>query len=162
GNLQAWAPGDPPAPGSPGDGPGFEPGEREQVVKALLRRRKPTRVGPRLVVLAAPRYDVVGLLSLVDPEGAAGKFELLALEHGATVLAVELARLASVVEAEHRVGRDLLEDLVSGRDQRSALQRARAFGFDLARPYRIALVHPGTAPDPGAGADAGLPGGPGV
>ncbi|HYT38744.1 MAG TPA: helix-turn-helix domain-containing protein [Acidimicrobiia bacterium] len=153
GNLQAWAPGDPPAPGSPADGPGFEPGEREQVVKALLRRRKPTRVGPRLVVLAAPRYDVVGLLSLVDPEGAAGKFELLALEHGATVLAVELARLASVVEAEHRVGRDLLEDLVSGRDPGRALQRAQAFGFDLARAHRIAFLHPAGG-EGSSGADA--------
>ena len=140
GNLQAWAPGDPP----PSDPPDRD--EREQTVKALLRKRKPTRIGPRIVVLAAPRYDVVGLLALVDPDGAAGKFERLALEHGATVLAVELARLASVVEAEHRVGRDLLEDLVSGRDRRSALQRARAFGFDLTQPHRIVLVHPtGTA-----------------
>jgi sugar diacid utilization regulator len=136
GNLQAWAPGNPP-PSEPPDRD-----EREQTVKTLLRKRKPTRIGPRIVVLAAPRYDVIGLLALVDPDGAAGKFERLALEHGATVLAVELARLASVVDAEHRVGRDLLEDLVSGRDQRSALQRAQAFGFDLARPHRIALIHP--------------------
>ena len=138
GNLQAWAPGETATTKPPG-GPGRE--EREQIIKALLTRRKPTRVGPCLVALAAPRYDVVGLLSLIDPDGTAGKFEMLALEHGATVLAVELARLASVVEAEHRVGRDLLEDLVSGRDRRTALQRAQAFGFDLARPHRIALVH---------------------
>jgi len=162
GSVFASAPGEPPAAGPGAISSTGRDDEREQIVRSLLRERKPARVGPRLVALAAPRYDVVGLLSLLDPAGAAGKFELLALEHGATVLAVELARLASVVEAEHRVGRDLLEDLVSGRDQRSALQRARAFGFDLARPYRIALVHPGTAPDPGAGADAGLPGGPGV
>lgn len=143
GNLQAWAPGEAPVEES-GPAPDHRE-EREQVVKTLLRKRKPTRIGPRLVVLAAPRYDVVGLLSLIDPGGAAGKFERLALEHGATVLAVELARLASVVEAEHRVGRDLLEDLVGGRDQRTALQRAQAFGFDLARPHRIGLIHP-TAP----------------
>jgi sugar diacid utilization regulator len=137
GNLQAWAPGAPPA-----DGPDLDREDREQTIKALLRRRMPTRIGPRLMVLATPRYDVVGVLSLVDPDGAAGKFERLALDHGATVLAVELARLASVVEAEHRVGRDLLEDLVSGRDPRSVLQRAQAFGFDLAGSHRIALLHP--------------------
>lgn len=147
GNLQAWAPGDPPAAAL--EVPDRD--ERDQVIKNLLRKRKPTRVGHRLVVLAAPRYDVVGLLSLVDPDGAAGKFERLALEHGATVLAVELARLASVVEAEHRVGRDLLEDLVHGRDERAALQRAQAFGFDLARAHRIGLIHPA-----GAGAEAGF------
>ena len=155
GSVFASAPGEPSAAGDGVDDGDGE--EREQMVRSLLRKRKPTRIGPRLVALAAPRYDVVGLLSLLDPAGAAGKFELLALEHGATVLAVELARLASVVEAEHRVGRDLLEDLVHGRDQRRALQRARAFGFDLARPYRIALLHPAAAPDAGAGADAGLP-----
>ncbi|HEY4408416.1 MAG TPA: helix-turn-helix domain-containing protein [Acidimicrobiia bacterium] len=151
GSVFASAPGNLP---SAGDG---DSDECEQIVKALFRKRKPARVGPRLVALAAPRYDVVGLLSLLDPAGTAGKFELLALEHGATVLAVELARLASVAEAEHRVGRDLLEDLVRGHDRRRALQRARAFGFDLARPYRIALVHPAGAPDPGAGADDVLP-----
>ena len=137
GNLQASAQGDPPAPGV-----AVGRAEREPIVRTLLRTRKPTRVGPWIVVLAAPRYDVVGLLSLYDPDGAAGKFELLALEHGATVLAVELARLSSVVEAEHRVGRDLLEDLVTGRDQHSALPRAQAFGFDLNRPHRIALACP--------------------
>ncbi|HEV7685562.1 MAG TPA: hypothetical protein VGQ80_03275, partial [Acidimicrobiia bacterium] len=151
GNLQAWAPGDPQAADDPG--PGRE--GREQIVKALLRSRKPTRIGSRIVVLAAPRYDVVGLLSLVDPDGAAGKFELLALEHGATVLAVELARLASVAEAEDRVGRDLLEELVSGRDQRAAVARAQAFGFDLARAHRIALIHAAVV-RPGAGDGGGL------
>jgi hypothetical protein len=151
GNLQAWAPGEPPAAQPAPDGPGRD--ERQQIIKALLRTRKPTRVGPRIVVLAAPRYDVLGLLALLDPEGAAGKFELLALEHGATVLAVELARLASVAEAEHRVGRNLLEDLVSGRDQPAALQRAQAFGFDLTRPHRIALLSPTTV-DGGFDADA--------
>jgi len=150
GNLQAWAPGEPPAAQPAPDGPGRD--ERQQIIKALLRTRKPTRVGPRIVVLAAPRYDVLGLLALLDPEGAAGKFELLALEHGATVLAVELARLASVAEAEHRVGRNLLEDLVSGRDQPAALQRAQAFGFDLTRPHRIALLSPTTV-DGGFDAD---------
>jgi sugar diacid utilization regulator len=63
--------------------------------------------------------------------------------------------MASVIEAEHRVGRDLLEDLVTGRDERTVLQRARAFGFDLTRPYRIALVHPTTPRD--TGADEGGP-----
>ena len=158
GNLLASAPDGPAGPGVAAGGSGSPDGDEwEAVVKSLLCRRKPTRVGPRLVVLAAPRYDVVGLLSLLDPAGAAGKFELLALEHGATVLAVELARLASVVEAEYRVGRDLLEDLVSGRGGRTALQRARAFGIDLTRPYRIALVHPTTVPDRERDADAVLP-----
>ena len=147
GNLQAWAPGEPPEPGA---APARD--QREQTVRTLLRTRKPTRVGDRIVVLAAPRYDVVGLLSLLDPDGAAGKFELLALEHGATVLAVELARLASVMEAENRVGRDLLEDLVSGRDPRSLAPRAQSFGFDLARRHRIALAYP-TGVD---GSDTGL------
>jgi sugar diacid utilization regulator len=137
GNLQAWAPGDAPA-----NLPDLDWAEREHTVRALLRKRTPTRIGPRIMVLATPRYDVVGVLSLVDPDGAAGKLERVALEHGATVLAVELARMASVIEAEHRVGRDLLEDLVRGSDQRSLLQRAQAFGFDLARGHRIALLHP--------------------
>ena len=55
----------------------------------------------------------------------------MALEHGATVLAVELARLRGLADTELRVRRELVHDLLTGTDDESAYLRAEALGYDL-------------------------------
>ncbi|MEW6472294.1 MAG: helix-turn-helix domain-containing protein [Actinomycetota bacterium] len=137
GNLRAWAPGE-----VPESYPKPEPSAREQLLKELAADGRPRRHGDQLVALASPRADVVGTLALIDPEKKAGKFELVAVEHAATVLAMELARLASTAEAELRVRRDLVEELLAGTDDNEAVvQRAQALGLDLERPHRVVIVH---------------------
>lgn len=42
----------------------------------------------RVVALASPRPGVLGLIALMDPDGRAATTDVVALEHGATVLAV--------------------------------------------------------------------------
>jgi sugar diacid utilization regulator len=110
------------------------------MLRRAIREGRPTRDGGRLVVVARPRDDTVGLLALIDPGGTAGNQELVALEHGATVLAMELARLRSLAETELRLRRDLVEELLSGTDQESALARAQALGHDLERDHRVVVV----------------------
>jgi sugar diacid utilization regulator len=87
-----------------------------------------------------PLDGVVGVMSLADPDGTAGESEIVALEHGATVAAMELARLRSLGETQLRVGRDLLEDVLAGIDPKVAIERARAIGCDLLQPRRVAAV----------------------
>jgi sugar diacid utilization regulator len=53
---------------------------------------------------------------------------------------MELARVNSLAEAEMRLGRDLVEDLLAGIDGESTLARARALGYDLERPHRVLIV----------------------
>lgn len=139
GNLRAWAPGEPadpyPKPAS---------SIRERLLRDLSSDGHPKRHGERVVALASPRSDVAGTVALVDPEGKAGAFELVALEYGATVLAVELARLASMAEAELRVSRDLVEELLAGvsEDQNEeVILRGQALCLDLERPHRVVIVH---------------------
>jgi sugar diacid utilization regulator len=86
---------------------------------------------------------VLGVLALIDPAGTAGDQAQVALEHGTTVLAMELARLRSLAETELRVRRDLVEALLSGIDEESALTRAQALGYDLERPHRVVIVEGG-------------------
>lgn len=121
---------------------------RAQLVERAIRAGHPIRADGRLLVVARPRADVVGVLLLVDPEGRAGEQETVALEHGATVLAIELARMLSVAETELRLGRDLVADLVSGAADGVA-PRAQALGHDLGRPHRVLVVghRPGEDPD---------------
>src|SRR4029079_17377499 len=78
-----------------------------------------------------------------DPDGAAGDHARAALEHGASVLAMELARLWGIAQAELRLGRDLVDDLLEGTDEETAIARAEALGYDLERPHRVLVVEGG-------------------
>jgi DNA-binding PucR family transcriptional regulator len=135
GNLRAWA-----GPNRPDPYPKDPRARREQMLRRALREGGPVREGGRLVAIASPGADVLGVLALVDPAGAAGDQEQIAIEHGATVLAMELARLRSLAEAELRVRRDLVEELLAGTDEESALGRAQALGYDLERRHRVVVV----------------------
>ena len=93
------------------------------------------------MIVANPRPESLSLLALIDPGGTAGPQERVALEHGASALAVDLARLHSVEEAELRLGRDLVDELlVEHPDERRVLSRAQVLGYDLQRPHRVVVV----------------------
>lgn len=136
GALLAWA-----GPGPQPDEPAPDPREsREQLLDRALVARRPVRSGGLLVTVARPRHDVVGVLFLVDPAQRAGEAETVALEHGATVLAIELTRLLSLAETELRLGVDVVADLVGGADVVGASRRAEALGRDLSRPHRVVVL----------------------
>jgi sugar diacid utilization regulator len=135
GNLSAWA-----GPGRPGPYPKAPAYEREQLLRRLMLAGRSVRDGGRVVALASPRPGVLGVLALVDPEHRAGTTDVMALEHGATVLAVELARLRGLADAELRVRRELVHDLLTGTDDDSAHRRADALGYDLGRPHQVVVV----------------------
>jgi sugar diacid utilization regulator len=138
GNLRAWA-----GPDQPEQYPKDPPARRDQMLRRAIREGRPIREGGRLVAVANPRAGVLGVLALVDPAGTAGERDQIALEHGATVLAMELVRLQRLAETELRVRRDLVEELLSGTDEESALARAQALGYDLERRHRVVVVEGG-------------------
>jgi hypothetical protein len=113
---------------------------RERMIQRILEAGGPYRELGRVVVIASPNDGVAGVMSLIDPEGTAGESEIVALEHGATVAAMELARLRSLGETQLRLGRDLLEDLIAGTNPEIAVERARAIGCDLLQPRRVAVI----------------------
>src|SRR5580658_3329179 len=135
GNLSAWA-----GPGQPVPYPKDSFAKREQLLRRLTRDSKPIRDGERLVVLVSPRTDVIGIIALIDPGHQSGSADLVALEHGATVLSMELARLRGIADTELRLRRDLVHDLLAGTDNESALARAGALEYDLSRPHRVVVV----------------------
>ena len=135
GNLSAWA-----GPGQPDRYPKESFAKREQLLRRLMRDSKPIRDGERHVLLVSPRPDLIGIIALIDPESRADRADMVALEHGATVLSMELARLRSIADAELRLRRDLVHDLLAGTDDESALARAEALDYDLRRAHRVVMV----------------------
>ncbi|HEX8758376.1 MAG TPA: helix-turn-helix domain-containing protein [Pseudonocardiaceae bacterium] len=135
GNLRAWA-----GPDRPEPYPKDPHARREQLLRRALREGRPIREAGRLLAIARPREDVLGVLVLIDPGGTTGEQELVALEHGATVLAMELARLRSLADTELRVRRELVDHLLCGADEESALALAQALDYDLERPHQVLVV----------------------
>ena len=134
GNLRAWA--------GPGDPPNFSkdpPARREQLLRRLLREGQSTWESGRVMRAASPRADSVGVIALIDPDRVARNEDLAALEYGATILSMELARLRTVADTEVRVRRDLVEDLLAGTGGASAVQRGEAFQHDLKLPHRVVV-----------------------
>lgn len=113
--------------------------KRDALIQGAARAGRPMRAGDRLLTVVRPHPDVVGVLMLVDPNNLAGHQEEVALEHGATVLAIELARLHGLAETELRLGRNLVSDLVNGRAD-DAFARAQALGHDLQRSHRVVVL----------------------
>jgi sugar diacid utilization regulator len=135
GNLSAWA-----GPGKPDPYPKIPAPQREELLRRLMREGRPTRDGGRLVALARPSGDVLGVIAVIDPAEAAGNHEMVALEHGATILAMELARLRSLAEAELRLKRDLVDALLDGTDEETVRRRAQGLGYDLGVAHRIVVA----------------------
>lgn len=147
GNLRAWAGADRPDPY-----PKPRQDRRDEMLRELRLQGLSIRHGDRVVALASPRPDVLGVIALIDPDGSARPSDIMALEHGATVLAVELARLRGLADAELRLRRDLLHDLLAGTDDEGAFARADALGYDLDQPHRVVLIKSGRV-DSGEGSE---------
>ena len=135
GNLRAWA-----GPGEPARYPKLDQPAHDELLREAGRHGRSVRDRDRLIAVAQPGSEVLGVLALIDPDGSATGSEVFALEHAATVLAVELAHQRSLAEAELRLRRDVMDDLISGTDQASAVTRSAALGYDLAGAHRVVVV----------------------
>jgi sugar diacid utilization regulator len=145
GNPLAWA-----GPDEPRPYPRTSPRVRSALLAEAGRHCGPLRDHDRLVALVRSCDGVLGLLALVDPERRAGRQEILALEHAAVVLAIDLAHRRDLAKAEIRLGGDLVGDLLTGTHTESALPRAAALGHDLRGPHQVLVVRwPGTHDDLG-------------
>ena len=128
---------------------------RDRMLDSLRREPRPIRDGDQLVALVMGHHAGTGaVLRIADPHGTAGEFETAVLEHAATILSMELARSESVAEAELRLRRDLVEELLIGMPEAAAQIRAAALDIDLAVPRRVAVVRLVRPPEPGEHADA--------
>ncbi|MGW1564434.1 PucR family transcriptional regulator [Streptomyces sp. NPDC002144] len=118
------------------------------MLRHAAREAGPVRVRGRLIVLARPRGDLLGVLALEDPEAAADEHTMFALDHAQRALAQELLHMRELTEVELRLRRQLIDDLLEGTDETSAYARAEALGHDLQRTHYVVVVHwPGNAAD---------------
>lgn len=102
-----------------------EAGSWEEIVRLLRTTRRAIYRRRAWLMPAMPRADVLSVIALVDPARSATETDLAALEHAATVLSVELARLESVSEAELRGQADREREVAETRASVLAVSEAR-------------------------------------
>jgi GAF domain-containing protein len=85
--------------------------------------------------------DELGRVTVLGTEPL-DELALRALEHGATILAVELLKERTAQEVEWRLGGELFDELLarSGPIDRRLASRAARFGIDTAARHRIAVL----------------------
>jgi purine catabolism regulator len=130
--------------------------DRTQVVEALDRtrprllawidgRRVPAADPPtqrfrldidgigRVVAPIAADDGALAFLSLIAPHESLGRADALSASQGATVCALVLARERAVLQAEDRLRRDVVTDLLTGAftSDVALMERAERLGFDL-------------------------------
>jgi GAF domain-containing protein len=117
--------------------------------------RPPYRVRPRLVVPIVAGAQLLGSVWIEARPDAIDEEQVM-LEQAVRVVGLELLKERSLVEAERRQQRELLEELLGPRrtDDSSLARRAAELGVDLERGYRLAVagvrVERRRRPDPGA------------
>jgi PAS domain S-box-containing protein len=102
-----------------------EGGQWEEIVSLLRTTRRAVYRQSAWLVPAMPQTDVLTAIALVDRGRSASETDLAALEHAATVLSVELARLNSVSEAELRGKADREREVAETRASVLAATEAR-------------------------------------
>lgn len=136
GRLRSWS-----GPSRPDPYPEPDPVRQDEMLHAVAREVGPVRIKDRLITLVRPHGEILGVLALVDARDEADSHTVLALEHAATSLTLELANLRRLAELELRLHRELVDDLLAGTDAASAYARSEAVGHDLHRSHYVVVVH---------------------
>jgi sugar diacid utilization regulator len=136
GNPRAWSGGVEPDSHQPIGGD-----NREEILRRAAAQGTPTRDGNRIFWLIRQKANILGLVLLHDPDRHVDRLDIVALEHAATVLALELAHQRVLAETELRLRRDVVDDLLAGTDNESACQRAEALGHNLRVPHTVTVLH---------------------
>lgn len=126
--------------GQGGPDPAPEARRRVELMRTARRGHGAVRDRDRLIAPIRMGGDLLGLVSLVDPERQSTEVDIAALEQTALVLAPELFHERRLAELEPRLRHDLVERLISGTATDDASVQAARFGHDLHRPHRVALL----------------------
>ena len=91
----------------------------------------------RMVAPIAADDGALAFLSLIAPHESLNRSDALSTSQGATVCALVLARERAVLQAEDRLRRDVVTDLLSGAftSDSALLERAERLGFNLTLPH---------------------------
>jgi PucR family transcriptional regulator, purine catabolism regulatory protein len=123
----------------------------KNMLQEVVRGRAPHKVppfpdqgltAPRIITPVMAGREHLGYLSIIDHPQHLEELAMVAIEHAATVIALEMIKQREVAEAEDRVRGELIDDLLNGTfgDEANVQRRARHLHYDLSVPHRLLVV----------------------
>ena len=121
------------------------------MLQGVVEGRKPPKVAPipeagmtahRIIAPILAGRENLGYLSIIEHPQHQEQLAMMAIEHAATVIALEMIKLREVTEAEDRVRGELVDDLLNGTfgDEANVQRRARHLRYDLSVPHLLLVV----------------------
>lgn len=109
---------------------------------------------PRVMAPIRVGGETLGYVSVLASEGGFEDLDFVAVEHAATVYALQFMQIKVACEVEEKIRGQFVEDLVYGRlDEGDILQRALYLGYDLRNFYQVMIVHVNTGSTGGTDTD---------
>lgn len=112
-----------------------------------LRHAHAFRKDNWVVAVARPGGEILGAVSMFDPNNIANETTSFALEEAASILAIELFRLRTLAESELKLWGDLASELLDGNNVERALRHAAVLGIEIERAHRAVVIQRGNEPD---------------
>jgi purine catabolism regulator len=129
----------------------MQAGPVKEMLRDVVEGRKARKIGPiaeagmtahRIIAPILAGRENLGYLSIIDHPQHHEALAMMAIEHAATVIALEMIKQREVAEAEDRVRGELVDDLLNGTfgDEANVERRARHLHYDLSVPHLVVVV----------------------
>jgi hypothetical protein len=113
---------------------------RSRTAQLWLASGSPVHEPRRLVAPALSHGEVLGAICMLETDRPVTAGNVFALKYATRLLAVELSHRRSLARLELRLGRDLVDELVSGMDGATAGVRTAALGYDISGPQHVIVA----------------------
>ncbi|NUU31924.1 helix-turn-helix domain-containing protein [Arthrobacter sp. C9C5] len=113
---------------------------RSRTAQLWLASGSPVREPRRLVALALSHGEVLGAICMLETDRPVTAGQVFALKYASRLLEVELSHRRDLARLELRLGRDLVDELVSGLDGATAAVRTAALGYDISGPQHVIVA----------------------
>ncbi|TME44277.1 MAG: hypothetical protein E6I56_12740 [Chloroflexi bacterium] len=121
------------------------------MIHEVVEGRKPRKVAPipeagmtahRIITAILAGGENLGYLSIIEHPQRHEQLAMMAIEHAATVIALEMIKQREVAEAEDHVRGELVDDLLNGTfgDASNVQRRARYLHYDLSVPHLLLVI----------------------
>lgn len=113
---------------------------RLRTAQLWLASGSPVREPRRLVTVALSHGEVLGAICMLETDRPVTTATLFALKYATRLLEIELSHRRSLARLELRLGRDLVEELVSGMESATAGVRTQALGYDISGTQHVIVA----------------------
>lgn len=115
-----------------------------------LKRKRPFEINDQYSDIAVNRLvspilvgnQFLGFISLLRLNKRFSNIDHIAIEHAASIIALEILKEKEIAEVENRLKGDFIDDLLSENfsDSNSIIIRARGLDYDISLPHRVLVL----------------------